>query len=76
MKKEIRHQDRVLNYIKKHGSITSAQCFTDLGIIDLPKKICLLQDEGYEFVKESISNKNRYGDVTRYKRYSLKKEED
>ena len=51
MNKKLRHQDRVLNYIKEFGSITSAECFTELGIIDLPKKICLLQDEGYVFKK-------------------------
>lgn len=71
MKKKMRHQDRVLQYIKENGSITSAECFTKLGIIDLPKKICLLQDEGYVFKKESITQKNRYGDLTTYKRYLL-----
>ena len=71
MKKKIRHQDRVLLYIKENGSITSAECFTKLGIIDLPKKICLLQDEGFVFKKEPITKKNRYGDSTTYKRYSL-----
>lgn len=71
MKKKIRHQDRVLQYIKENGSITSAECFTNLGIIDLPKKICLLQDEGFVFKKEPITKKNRYGDSTTYKRYSL-----
>lgn len=74
MNKKLRHQDRVLNYIKEFGSITSAECFTELGIIDLPKKICLLQDEGYVFKKEPITQKNRYGDSTTYKRYSLAKE--
>ena len=38
MNKKLRHQDRVLNYIKEFGSITSAECFTELGIIDLPRK--------------------------------------
>ena len=71
MKKKMKHQDRVLQYIREHGSITSAECFTELGIIDLPKKICLLQEEGYEFLKEPITKKNRYGDLTTYKRYSL-----
>lgn len=76
MNKKLRHQDRVLNYIKEFGSITSAECFTELGIIDLPKKICLFQDEGYVFKKEPITKKNRYGDSTTYKRYSLETEAD
>ncbi|XHB95614.1 helix-turn-helix domain-containing protein [Lactococcus garvieae] len=57
MNKKLRHQDRVLNYIKEFGSITSAECFTELGIIDLPKKICLLQDEGYIFKKNLLKRK-------------------
>ncbi|MBK0029225.1 helix-turn-helix domain-containing protein [Lactococcus sp. S47] len=71
MKDKMRHQDRVLEYIKEHGSITSFECTLELGIIDLPKKICLLQDEGFQFKKESITKKNRYGNSTTYKRYSL-----
>ncbi|MFK4900628.1 hypothetical protein ET006_05280 [Lactococcus garvieae] len=72
--KKMTHPERVLQYIKEFGSITSAECFTVLGIIDLPKKICILQDMGYEFEKQSITKKNRYGDSTTFKRYSLKGE--
>ncbi|XHB96272.1 helix-turn-helix domain-containing protein [Lactococcus garvieae] len=43
--------------MKEFGSITSAECFTELGIIDLPKKICLLQDEGYIFKKNLLKRK-------------------
>ena len=71
MRKKTTHQDRVLKYIEEHGSITSFECVTELGIIVLPKKICNLQNMGDIFNKENITKKNRYGEPTTYKKYSL-----
>lgn len=67
-------QDRVLQYMKEFGSITSAECFTELGYIDLPKIICDLQDKGHAINKKLIYKINRYGDKTHFKRYSLAQE--
>ena len=66
-------KDRVLKYLNDFGSITRAEGFTELGIVELPARICELQRDGYQFSRETVSAKNRYGDVVTFTRYSLRK---
>ena len=61
----------ILDYIKRFGSITSYEAYTDLGITQLAARIDGLQKEGYVFKKEVVVKKNRFGKPTRFKRYSL-----
>jgi len=72
---KINQRDRVLKYIGDFGSITAYEAVIDLGITQLSARLCELQDRGYEFDKEMVTGKNRYGDKTHYIRYSLKKGE-
>ncbi len=65
--------DRVIDYINKFGSITSRDAVIDLGIMELPARICDLQRKGYTFKKRSESSKNRFGEKVHYIRYSLDK---
>ena len=64
-------QTRVMDFIERHGSITSRDAIIDLGVMDLPKRICELQDAGIKFDKKWETSKNRYGESVTYKRYSL-----
>ena len=63
---------QIINYIKEFGSITTMEAFSDLGITRLASRIHDLTVEGYEFEKELISGRNRFGDPVHYMRYSLR----
>lgn len=64
-------KERIINYIKEFGSITSLDAYKDLGITQLGARIDGLKKDGYIFKTEWESGKNRYGDKIDYKRYFL-----
>lgn len=67
--------ERIIDYINTFGSITTLEAFTDLGITRLASRIHDLTEDGFEFDREMITSRNRYGEIVHYKRYSLKKEQ-
>ena len=64
-------EERVLTWIKSKGEITSVTAYTELGIIQLPKRIWNLKRMGYKIKTEWREGKNRYGDKVRFCAYSL-----
>lgn len=68
---KITQKDRILQYIREFGSISSWEAYKELGITQLGARIDQLKKEGYEFRTEWESSTNRYGDKTDYKRYYL-----
>lgn len=66
--------ERVIEYIKRFGSITPMEAFMDLGITKLATRISELRKEGMEFKKEYMKSKNRFGEPVHYMRYSFPKE--
>lgn len=64
--------DRVLDYMKTFGSITSLDAFKDLGVTRLSASIFNLRNKGYNIVSIDEKAKNRYGDVVHYSRYELR----
>ena len=68
---KINQRDRIINYIREFGSITSLDAYKDLGVTQLGARIKELKQEGYEFRTEWESSKNRYGEKVDYKRYYL-----
>ena len=67
---KIAQKDRIINYIREFGSISSWEAYADLGIT-LGARIDQLKKEGYEFKTEWERKTNRYGEKTDYKRYYL-----
>ena len=63
-----------MNYIEDFGSITRIEAFLDLGIFELPARICELENEGYKFKKTQHITKNRYGEKIRFTKYRLEEE--
>ena len=63
-------KERLLNYIKEFGSITTYTAFIDLGCTRLSEYIRQLRKE-YEIKDEWIDTTNRYGESVRYKKYWL-----
>ena len=70
--KETQH-DRIINYLKAFGSITPMEAFMDLGITKLATRVSEMRRLGFEFDQEMEESTNRYGEIVRYMRYSLPK---
>ena len=68
---KITQKDRILEYIRKFGSISIFEAYTNLGITQLGARKKKKKKEGYEFKTEWESNTNRFGEKTEYKRYYL-----
>ena len=70
------NKERVLQYMKDFGSISSMEAFKDLGNTRLSSSIYLLRSEGYTIVSKDEEGLNRYGDKTHYTRYFLEENEN
>ena len=68
---KINQRQRIINYIREFGSITSKDAFNDLGITRLSAKIFNLKKMGYNIKDKFEQGKNRYGETTSYKRYYI-----
>lgn len=66
--------DKVLRHLEEKGSITAAEAMQEYGIYRLASRISDLKAAGVAIESEMIKGKNRAGEITRYARYSLKKE--
>lgn len=64
-------KERVIQYIKQYGSISTWEAFRDLGITRLAARVADLENDGYQVNREREAVKNRYGEVTYITRYSL-----
>lgn len=64
-------KNRVLQYIKDFGSITTFEAFTELGCTRLSEYIRQLREE-YLIEDEWIHTINRYGEQVKYKKYWIK----
>ncbi|MBO5968270.1 MAG: hypothetical protein J6S14_07205 [Clostridia bacterium] len=65
--------DRIVEYMRKNGSITALEAVLELGITRLSARIYDLSKGGLAVVKRMERGKNRYGDETIYARYYLEK---
>lgn len=63
--------ERIVQYMKDFGSITTLQAFTDLGCTRLASRVTDLKKQGYDIKSEFVSSKNRYDETVSYKKYYL-----
>lgn len=63
-------RERVLQYIKDFGSITTYEAFIELGCSRLSEYIRQLRKE-YVIADEWIATTNRYGEKVKFKKYWL-----
>ena len=63
--------ERIIQYMKDFGSITTLQAFTDLGCTRLASSVTDLKKQGYNIKSEFVSSKNRYDETVSYKKYYL-----
>lgn len=63
-------RDKVLNYMRENGSITTFEAFAELGCSRLSEYIRQLRLE-YNIKCEWVTAKNRHGNKIRFKRFWL-----
>ena len=61
----------ILDYLEQNGSITQAEAITALGCYRLGARIWELKERGYKIIRRMEDGTNRFGERTRYARYSL-----
>ena len=75
MKKNItlsHREQRVLDYIKEHGSITQRQAYSyPVCTTRLSSAIFTLRAKGYDIITTTKSQKNKYGERCTFASYSL-----
>ena len=69
--RKLKQTDRIYQYMKDFGSITSAEAMTDLGVYRLASRIHDMRMMGIGIVKETVSGKNIYGEKISYAKYKL-----
>lgn len=65
---------RIVDYMRRFGSISTLEAFNDLGVARLASRIHDLKDQGYNISSETKSTKNRYGEKVHFKVYKLMEE--
>lgn len=63
--------DRIIDYIKRFGSITQLEALQDLGVMRLASRISDLRKLGYPIIGEQEVVKNRFGEDCHIKRYKI-----
>jgi hypothetical protein len=64
-------QQRVFDYMKDFGSITTLEACNDLGETRLSARIFELKDRGFDISYEWVEVLNRYKEKCRVKRYYI-----
>ena len=64
-------RQRVVEYMRKHGSITRLESCTQLFIFELSARIVELERRGCVFNKARESVKNSFGETKNFTRYSI-----
>lgn len=62
---------KILNYIRKHGSISQLEASDELRITRLSARVFDMKAKGIPVEGSIVENVNRDGSVTRYKRYFI-----
>ena len=65
------NKERILNYIKENKSITSKECYEELGILTLQESIRDLKRDGIGITTIREDGINRYGEKCHWMRYFL-----
>lgn len=63
--------ERVVDYIKRKGSITTREAFVEFGCARLASRINDLKKQGYKFKTETVSALNCFGEKVHFTRYSF-----
>lgn len=62
---------RIIDYMETHGTITQLEALQELGIMRLASRISDLRRKGYPIESKMVSVENRYGEKCRIKSYRM-----
>lgn len=68
---KVNQRERILDYMKEFGSISSLEAFRDLGVTRLAARIHELERQGVSINRTQESMLNRYKDKISFTRYSV-----
>lgn len=63
--------NRIIEYMRSHGSITTKEAMTELGVLRLASRIHELRSSGYNIGDVYLNVHDRYGNETRVKKYFI-----
>lgn len=63
--------EMILRHMEKSGSITPLEAMQEYGIMRLGARIWDLRHAGHGITSELVTGQNRYGETTRYAKYTL-----
>jgi hypothetical protein len=63
--------DRILDYIDKHGSITQLEALRHCGVMRLASRISDMKRRGYSFESEMVTVTNQFGEPCSVKEYRI-----
>lgn len=72
---KINQCQRIVDYMRQFGSISTLEAFNDLGVARLASRIHDLKVQGYNIISETKTSKNRYGESVSFKVYRLAEKE-
>lgn len=62
---------RVIEYLRRNGSITQREADRELGVMRLASRISDLRRSGYGITKRMVKAKNRFDEPVSFAEYSL-----
>lgn len=74
-KRRISMKDRVLISLQGGETLTSVKARDRWGIMDFPKVISMLRQDGHTIHAKTMKGSNRFGDPVQYKQYWLDTDE-
>ena len=63
--------EKVLDYMRRFGSITQLEALQDIGCMRLASRISDLRCQGYAIGRRMKTSKNRYGEEVHFAEYYL-----
>lgn len=66
--------ERVIKYMRAHGSITQQDAIRDLGDTRLSGKVFSLKKKGYDIWSVTETGQDRFGTPTHWSRYFLRED--
>lgn len=63
--------EKIKNYMKEFGSISTMEAFRDLGITRLGARIMEIERQGVPIDRKTEYAQNRFGDKVHYTRYAI-----
>lgn len=74
MSRKHTQNQRIIEYMQEHGSITQLEALRELSVMRLASRISDLRKKGYNIVRNEVIVKNRFEEPCRIARYALQED--